>query len=203
MNIREELELITSLLVQDSEFSKSLLEAKEYFFQMCGKTYSSDENYKLRMDCFLNWFLFDWKFKDGNPIFKTIVAKYGNQNLQPFHYQFHHNVHSIFCFLKEKKTGYFILDLYTKKKYNIEKDFSFQEMTKNACFETRIFTISEKHFFSNYIITHPLPANRYIQKSIKNCKNPATLKEVIFQLHKKYFKWHTYKHFSINQIYSD
>ena len=203
MNIGEELELITSLISQDSEFSKNLIKAKDYFFQICGRTYPGDENYKTRMDCFLNWFLFDWKFKNDNPIFKNIIVKFGVEYLQPFHYQFHQNIHSIFRFLKEQKRGYLIIDLFTKKKYILEKDFYFQEMEKNSCFETRVFIISEKFFLSNYIIIHPLKANRYIQKIVKDCKNQIALKEVILQLHKKYFKWHTYKHFNVNQIYDD
>jgi hypothetical protein len=204
MRINKELEKIIGLLEQDSDISNNLLQAKEFFFEACGKMRAIDVNYQDRINCFLNWFLFDWKLKDGSTVFKTIVSRFGEQQLDPYHYQFDKNTHSIFRFLKEKKSGYLIYDLFDKKKKLIEKEDSFFGISRKACFETRIFSINQKFFFSNYFIIHPLEANSYIEKSVKNLKkNQALLSELIFKLHKHYYKCYTYKHFTVQKIYCE
>ena len=200
MNIEQELEAITRFCQEDSEIANSLLNAKEFFFESCGKIIASDINYQTRMNCFLNWFLFDWKLNNNQNIFKTIVSRYGKNELKTYQNQFFNNIHSIFILLKKKKTENIIYDLYTKKKYKIEKEFFLQEFFKKTCFETRVFIINEKYYLSNYILIHPERAMIYIKNSIKNKKD---LKKFIFYLHKCYYKWHTYRHFQVSQIYCD
>ena len=204
INIEVALESIIKFVQRDPELSTSLLEAKEYFTKVCGKIQSVDVNYQNRINCFLNWFLFDWRLKNNYSVFKIIVSKFGEKGLHSSCYQFSDNIHSLFIFLKERRSGYLIYDLFSKTKYLIKKDSFFQTVEKKSCFETRIFTINQLNCFSNYLILHPIGAMSYIQRAVKNCKNQSSnLSELLLQLHRSYYKWYTYKHFSLKQIYSD
>ena len=203
VDINEIIENIVSLIEQDQTLNRELARAKEIFFEKAGKINITTHSYQDRVNCFLNWFLFDWESNEQTSIYKIIISRFGTDKLSPIHYQLFPHSHSIFCLLKVKSTSYKVLDLFHKRKYLIQKEYFFQGMEKYSCFESRLYYINKNYIFSNYVILHPIETSSYIQKKVKDCKGSSEkFKSLFFKLHKAAHKYETYKHFPIKNIYT-
>ncbi len=204
LSIDELIENIVFLIQKDVRISRELAQAKEFFFEKTGKIHISAAGYQSRINCFLNWFLFNWNTAHKQAcIYKLIVSKFGASDLNEKHYQLYPNVNSIFVLQKEKKEEIKVLDLFYKKKYLVLKSNFFQGIEKHCCFESRLHCINKVYYFGNYLILHPREVSSYVQKKVRECENKVTrLNELIFKLHHMAQKWESYKHFPLKKIYS-
>lgn len=203
LNIEEIFEDIVSLINKDTILSRELFQAKNLFFKNVGKIHTSNPNYQNRINCFLNWFLFDWNIEKKPCVYKIIISRLDSNLFSQYHYQLSSHYHSIFYTYKTKKDIFFIKDLFSKKKYKVQNCYFFQGVEKEHCFESRLYLINNEPIFSNYLILHTVEANSYIKKAIKSCNGEIKkLKDLIIKLHKLAHQYATYKHFSIKKIYN-
>ena len=204
LSIEELIENIIFLIHKDERISRELAQAKEFFFEKTGKIHISAASYQNRINCFLNWFLFDWNTAHKQScIYKNIISKFGASDLDERHYQLHPNVNSIFILKKEKKEEIKVIDLFSKKKYLVPRSNFFQGVEKYCCFESRLHCINKVYYFSNYLILHPREVSSYVQKKVNECENKKTnFRELLFKLHHTAHKWESYKHFPLKKVYS-
>ena len=203
IDINNIIEEVFIILDKNTRFAKYILAAKKLFIQQTGLLNEVREEYNSRINCFLNWFLFDWHVPDypQSCIYKIIISHFSSnfQDNQSF-FQLTPHIHSIFELTKLKENLSIIKDIATKKKYVLESSLG---MPIGTIFESRVFTIHQLNYMSNYIIPHPHTLKKKIAKILQHYKkNNKSTHELIIFLHNFYTKTLYYKNISKDAIYN-
>ena len=195
------IENLASYIAQKEPYRRYILDARKYFSELVAKITDSSPDYTNRINCFLNWFLFDWPSpKNSASPYKLILLELKKDIYSLEHFQLIPHLHSLFEYIKSSNNEIVIRDLFTKKKYFVKMSPLYIE--KGTYFETRIFLINKEQMLSNYFIYHPKEANRLIYQKIReHRKKNKIIKPLILQLHKCFVRRSFFKHYPIEQVY--
>jgi hypothetical protein len=70
--VHEHLDKVLSLYTQGSHFD-DLKEAKEKYFSITGKLDEDKDEFESRMNCFNDWYIFQYRHKDGSKVIEDYI----------------------------------------------------------------------------------------------------------------------------------
>ena len=112
--------------------------------------------------------------------------------------------HGLFQFIKIKGDYVYFKDLFTgKKKVVVNTEFA-MTLPKGAICDFRLVSDDKIFYFTKGFCSHPIEANRFILKEIKECKKAGIEKQedLLLDLMRMYFKLEQYNHLESEQVYT-
>ena len=197
---------LISFVAQNKRYNKEMAIAKEEFERFAGPIYESDRSYDARINSFHNWYILDRPLKEEGVTPLVYFLEF-NANSLPQHElagyrELEHNLHSVFELLKISGGCSRVRDLLTGRKLDVEGVDGTEFMDKGTLFNTRIFSHGDTLYFSNYVLPHPVGAQKVVHQQAKRVrKAKADLKSFLFQLVLFQSRWDQYKQMELKHIY--
>jgi|FLYM01.1.fsa_nt_gi hypothetical protein len=194
-------------------YEKEVGQAKLQFSEWAGAFDETLPNFDLRMAQFSDWYIFSRVLTSVNmtpietsindPSFKI------DESERPYLLNIRNSRHSLFDFLKLKKSDVYIKDLFSGLKYVIKNSEITAGFDSSEYFEARLIPHESGFVFSSSFCFHPAEVNKYILKEIKLVKkstevDPDTGREILInKLFQMKCKHERYKHLKLKDIYSN
>ncbi len=195
----------------NTKYPEELDRARRWFFENTGEAYEGDEFYENRIANHLEWFVFDWDFNDTGKNTAAFFLQSNGEGLSDEDRQtldaFTKPLHSIFEIKKliAKENKLVLLDLFSKKKYEVFERRSIHGIERKNIFEGRLIEVGDKTVMMQAFVLHPQNANSFIKKHIKHmlkedCKD---FKPFMVVLQKMWVHMHRYSKVDTKKIYSE
>jgi len=172
MDLNEYFEKVLTFSSQE-EFSSEIIQAKIEYFNRMGKVNETDPSYEMRMNQFLEWYVFRRPLNSyGNPpvrLYYERFAKNMSDQEAEVYRGFLNSIHSLFQVKKVEKDGLFVKDLFTDRRYSVECDVP-GGFPRNLLFEGRIIPVGDRFWFSNAFCFHPEEAQKFILTELKKLR---------------------------------
>jgi CRISPR/Cas system-associated exonuclease Cas4 (RecB family) len=191
------------------EFYEEVKKAKEEFLSRAGKVAEGSDLFESQMKAFLDWYLFDRPLnKYGLCPVKMYLfeeAKTLSDQEKKIFEDITKSIHSLFEFLKTKKTDVYIKDMVTGEKYVIEDSEILHGFTKGDIFEGRLIPFCEKYIFGESFVFHPVSCKDFIKKQIKQIRylDEKQRLKLLHRLSIMKLKTHQYAHIDARDIYTE
>lgn len=190
------------------EYSELMTKAKDSFVDFAGSFDEDNLDIEMKWSQFRDWFLFSYSapyqilaqdsFQAKVEVPKNIMDSILTSQS------------SVFQHIKSYKDQLKIRDLISRNKYYVFDENVQLILEKNDYFQTRIFNLDNKHYFSGSYVIHPPTARKFIDskiKIIKKEKDKAKKPELQFKFLDSFFKMYyralRFRQVEIQKIYSD
>jgi hypothetical protein len=162
-----------------SQSYDNLVQAKNDYFGLTGKLNEESDEFESKMNCFNDWFLFNYKGNADDSLALTyakdkglgedIIATFSNMNFSVFEYQK--------C--NERKRTATLKDLFTKESFIIDLDNFNAGVVENDIFMARALKFQKENFLLKGICVLPSEIKSVLAKEIKKLtkKMKGTKKE--------------------------
>ena len=178
-------------------FKKELFKAQSEFCQKFGQFEVCSQQFESKMDYFFEWYLMSRLMRDKKTPLEVGLA---NKKLQlsDDEWVYYKNLiqsrHSLFQFVKIKKSEFFIQDLFSGYYLNVKRNFDYTDFKKRDIFEARIIPHNDGFLFSKCFYVHPQKSQKFILNYINTRKKQDSQidkekrEQIVFWFHK--FKIH-------------
>ncbi len=151
--------------------SDQILEAKKAYQKETGEIYEDDKSYNIRMDLFLEWYLFDNYLPEKSKTVIEILIE-DNQETWPedklkIYQSITETIQGLFLVKKIKDDHVKVLNLFTDEIYMVQEKDTRLIFRKNDIFQGRIIFFQEQFYFTGNFCFHPEPTHKYIKPEIK------------------------------------
>ncbi len=190
------------------EYALEVKRAKKDFSLRIGHIDRGAELYDERADQFLDWFLFSRHMNgmDYSPIEDAPVNKKLNLDESELEElkSISHFRYSLFQFLKLKKHGALVRDLFSGEKVIISHSDMLWAFSADQFFQARIIPDGESYCLTRGICFHPIEVKKFISSEIKRMKvkSKEDCENFLFLLLNRRYKMELYKHLQPETIYS-
>jgi len=191
------------------DFYEEVKKAKEEFFSRAGKVAEGSDLFETQMKAFLDWYLYDRPLnKYGLCPVKMYLFEEGKtleENEKKVFEDVTKSLHSLFEFLKMKKSDVYIRDMVTGEKYVIEDSEILHGFSKGDIFEGRLIPFNEKFIFGDSFVFHPVNCKSFIKKQIKQIRylDEKQRLKLLHRLSIMKLKTHQYAHIDAKHIYTE
>lgn len=191
------------------DFYDEVKSAKEEFFNRAGKVAEGSDLFEGQMKAFLDWYLYDRPLnKHGLCPVKMFLFE-ESKNLSDeekiLFEEISKSTHSLFEFLKLKKSDVYIKDMVSGEKYVIEDSEILHGFSKGDIFEGRLIPFSKKYIFGDSFVFHPISCKGFIKKQIKQIRylDEKQKLKLMHRLSIMKLKTHQYAHIDVKHIYTE
>lgn len=179
-----------------------LIDAKDYYFSKTGKIDEDSEDYESRMNCFNDWFLFQYRIPNND---LTIIEKFLDKKKETS-LKFENFNHAIFEFAgKNLKKQYVIKDLLHGKKIVLSKNQRPISLLKGDLFVGRTLQHDEDLLLLSGMCLLPNGVKRILEKESKKVRKLKSIDaeiDFLMQVEALNTKWSHYNHVEIKKIFS-
>jgi len=190
------------------EFSRdryfdTLINAKNEYFSLTGKSNEDDEDYEIRMNLFSEWYLLQYK-SDNN---ESVICSYlKNNNIDNYVSNSLKNTnYSIYEYLGENmKKQYVVKDYIENKKIVLAKDATIPILIKGDICIGRVLNYDTKYYLLHGIRLLPRESKSLLKKEIKRIKksgNSIINNDFILKVEALNNKWQRYRQIEISKIF--
>ena len=190
------------------EYALEVKRAKKDFSLRIGLIDGGIEIYDERADQFLDWFLFSRHINGTgrSPIEDAHInknLKLDESDLEQLK-NISHFEYSLFQFLKLKKTGILVRDLFSGEKIIIGHSDMIWAFNTDEFFQARIIPDGKLYCFTRGLCFHPVEAKKVISNEIKKIRprSKEDHEKFLFLLLNRRYKAELYKHLQPEIIYS-
>jgi hypothetical protein len=193
----------------EGEYYEEVKEAKVEFFTRAGKVAEGSDLFETQMKAFLDWYLFDRPLKKYAlcPV-KMYVFEEGKNMPEEEHKIFEkigESVHSLFEFLKIKRSDIYVKDMVSGEKYIIEDSNIQHGFSKGDIFEARLIPFADRYVFGESFVFHPVSCKKFIAKQIKQIRylDEKQRLKLLHRLSIMKLKTYQYSHIDVKHIYTE
>lgn len=194
---------IISTYTQDAYYN-DMKQAIDHYVEKTGKMNEESEEYESRMNCFNDWFIFNYRLKDNSRIIDHYIV---DNNLDDAISKSFHNVNfSLFLFQKiNYRKQIVIYDILHDKKFVLAKDNETIALVEDDMFIGRVVECAGKYYLLNGICMLPRDVYSILKKQskkIRKLNNQA--EEEAFLLHLENLKTKSlqYGHLNADKIFA-
>ena len=156
------------------EYREPIREAKAKYFRAAGEVFEDDPFFEQRMNCFLEYYLFDYSAGPGGKSTTALVIERGKATLAPEELVafagFDRGIHSVFELRKKSGDILHVNNLYDGEKYEVFERRTLAGLDKSDIFEARLLPFGERLHFSNAFVFHPKEVKKFVVTELKSFK---------------------------------
>lgn len=182
-----------------------LLHAKTEYFHLTGTVNEEDEEYESRMNCFNDWYIFQYYLKNKNSI---VIKDYlRNKQLDPEITNALNSVnYSLFEYSKRNFKNQIILeDVLHDQKIMLPVNHEIVALVPKDFFIGRVLTYNDESYLLKGTCIFPMDVKsicRKQSKKIRKLKNPEAEVAFLLTLESLKTKWSRYGHIAVNKIFT-
>lgn len=155
-------------------YLEAVRDAKARYFRTAGEVYEDDPFFEARMNCFLEYYLFDYPAGPGGKSTAALVIERGREALAPDELVafagFDRGIHSVFELRKKAGDVLHVANLYDGEKYEVFERRTLAGLDKSDIFEARLLPFGDKLHFSNAFVFHPKEVKKFVVGELKAFK---------------------------------
>lgn len=200
--VHDHLDKVLSLYTKD-EFFKDLKSAKEKYFSITGKLDEDKEEFESRMNCFNDWYIFQYRHDDGSKVIEEYIRTY---QLDEELSQAMLNVnHSLFEFNKMSFRKQIVLkDILHDEKITLAKNHPNISLMEGDVFTGRVIRYQGEYYLLRGICTLPKGVTSILKKQSKKVRKANSFEEelaFLLQLESLKTKAMHYSHIDPSKIF--
>jgi hypothetical protein len=173
--VHDHLDKVLSLYTKD-EFFKDLKTAKEKYFSITGKLDEDKEEFESRMNCFNDWYIFQYRHEDGSKVIEDYIR---SNSLDEELSQAMLNVnHSLFEFNKVNFRKHIVLkDILHDEKITLAKNHPNISLMEGDVFTGRVIKYKGEYYLLRGICTLPRGVTSILKKQSKKVRKANSFEE--------------------------
>ena len=173
--LKEHLDKVLVTYTQ-GEYFEELKEAKEKYFSLTGKLDEDRDEFEARMNCFNDWYLFQYRKKDGLKVIEDYIRK---TDLDGDLSQAFLNVnHSLFEFSKVSFKKQIVLkDILHDEKIVLAKSQQNIGLVEGDVFTSRVIKYQGEYYLLKGVCTLPNTVKSILKKQSKKVRNMNSFEE--------------------------
>ncbi len=187
---------------QDEHYD-TLKNAFDDFRRITGKCDSDSLEYEARMNCFNDWYVFNFKFDDGR---KTFVKYFDQNGIDSDMAKSFHNVnYSIFKVQKVVKGSIYLFDILHDTTFKVLELDSSIGLVPEDIFIGRSILFEKRHYLLKGVCTLPREVFSSLEKYCKSFRKKRKYDievKFVLNLEKLKIKSLNYKHLSFDKIFN-
>jgi hypothetical protein len=200
--VHEHLDKVLSQYTQGSHFN-DLKEAKDKYFQLTGKLDEDKEEFESRMNCFNDWYIFQYRHKDGSKVIEDYIRTH---QLDEELSQALLNVnHSLFEFSKINFRKQIVLkDILHDEKITLVKSHPTISLMEGDVFTGRVIKYKGEYYLLRGLCTLPQGLSSILKKQSKKVRKANSFEEelnYLLQLESLKTKAMHYSHIDPSKIF--
>ena len=186
-----------------NEHYNTLKGAFDNFTKLTGKCDSDSLDYEARMNCFNDWYIFNFKFDDGK---QTFVKYFDINGIDSEMSKAFHNVnYSIFKVQKVVKGSIYLYDILHDNSFKVLEKNSSVGLVPEDVFVGRSILFDQRHYLLKGVCTLPRETFSTIDKYCKQFRKKRKYNietKFVLNLEKLKMKSLNYKHLSADKIFN-
>lgn len=190
------------------ELIEAVRDAKSRYFRAAGEVFEDDPFFEPRMNCFLEYYLFDYSAGPGGKSTTALVIERGKASLTPDELVafagFDRSIHSVFELRKKAGDVLHVSNLYDGEPYEVFERRTLAGMDKSDIFEARLLPFGDRLHFSNAFVFHPKEVKKFVVAELKTFKEQGEPKPtaVVHRLAYLRLKFERFRRVDAAKIYS-
>lgn len=200
--VHEHLDKVLSQYTQGSHFA-DLKEAKDKYFSLTGKLDEDKEEFESRMNCFNDWYIFQYRHNDGSKVIEDYIRTH---QLDEELSQALLNVnHSLFEFSKINFRKQIVLkDILHDEKITLVKSHPNISLMEGDVFTGRVIKYKGEYYLLRGLCTLPQGLSSILKKQSKKVRKANSFEEelnYLLQLESLKTKAMHYSHIDPSKIF--
>jgi hypothetical protein len=200
--VHNHLDKVLNLYTQ-GEFFEDLKEAKDKYFSLTGKFDEDKEEFESRMNCFNDWYIFQYRHHDGSKVIEDYIR---NNELDEELSQSLLNVnHSLFEFSKINFRKQIVLkDVLHDEKITLVKNHPNISLVEGDVFTGRVIKYKGAHYLLRGVCILPQGVKSILKKQSKKVRKTNSFDEelkFLLQLESLKTKAMHYSHIDPSKIF--
>ena len=189
-------------------YLEAVRDAKARYFRAAGEVFEDDPFFEQRMNCFLEYYLFDYPAGPGGKSTTALVIERGRETLSADELVafagFDRSIHSVFEFKKKAGDLLHVVNLYDGENYEVFERRTLAGLDKSDIFEARLMPFGDKLHFSNAFVFHPKEVKKFVLTELKAFKEqgPPKPTAVVHRLAYLRLKFDRFRRVDAAKIYS-
>lgn len=173
--VHEHLDKVLSLYTQGTHFEE-LKEAKDKYFSITGKLDEDKEEFESRMNCFNDWYIFQFRHQDGSKVIEDYIRSH---QLDVEISQALLNVnHSLFEFSKVNFRKQVVLkDILHDEKITLVKNHPTISLMEGDVFTGRVIKYKGDHYLLRGVCILPQGVKTILKKQSKRVRKANSFEE--------------------------
>lgn len=187
-------------------FERELLSARTEFFSLTGDVFDEDRSFEVRMQAFLDWYVFDRRLESfGEPPARAYCLE-GHCNpaeSQAFRV-LARTVHGVFEVLGGTHEEVELGNLLTGAKYRVHLPSPLAGVARGELFEARLVPFEERYHFSSAFLFHPPHIRRRLLRELRRERKAGEsgpVQAMLFTLSRMASRAEHYRNVDIDAIY--
>ena len=173
--VHDHLDKVLSLYTKD-EFFKDLKSAKEKYFSITGKLDEDKEEFESRMNCFNDWYIFQYRHEDGSKVIEEYIRS--NQLDEELSQAMLNVNHSLFEFKKISFRKHIVLhDILHDEKITLAKNHPTISLMEGDVFTGRVIKYQGEYYLLRGICTLPRGVTSILKKQSKKVRKANSFEE--------------------------
>lgn len=192
-----------------ADFQTEVLHGKKEFFDKTGFLDEDANEFDEKSSQFLDWYIFARPLSNGDltPIMQARSSDrfQWSEDEKIFIENLNSHRRSLFKFIKVKGSDVYLKDLLENEKIIVKNSNLLFGFDRDSFFEARLVPSGDSYVFMKGIVFHPLEAQKYILKEIKECgkQGHESREPLLNKLQKMRYRLDRYKHVNVDKIYNN
>ena len=189
-------------------YLEAVRDSKSRYFRAAGEVFEDDPYFEPRMNCFLEYYLFDYAAGPGGKSTTALVIERGKATLAPDELVafagFDRSIHSVFELKKKAGDLLHVTNLYDGENYEVFERRTLAGLDKSDIFEARLLPFGDRLHFSNAFVFHPKEVKKFVVGELKAYKEQGHPKPtaVVHRLAYLRLKFDRFRRVDAAKIYS-
>lgn len=178
--VHDHLDKVLSLYTQGS-FFEDLKEAKDKYFSITGKLDEDKEEFESRMNCFNDWYIFQFRHLDGSKVIEDYIRS--NQLDVEISQALLNVNHSLFEFSKINFRKQIVLkDILHDEKITLVKNHPTISLMEGDVFTGRVIKFKGDHYLLRGVCILPQGVKSILKKQSKKVRKQNSFEEELSYL---------------------
>lgn len=187
-------------------FEAELQRARTEFFTCTGEVFDEDRSFDVRMQAFLDWFVFDRPLDAfGEPPTRALALDQPLDPVEALRFRIlGRTVHGLFRVRRVKDDRVGVANLVTDAEYDVAIPKPLAGVAKDDLFEGRLVPFEGALHFSNAFLFHPRSIRRRLVKEIRRRRRHdplASVQDLVWTLARMASRAEHYRNVSTDAIY--
>jgi hypothetical protein len=192
--------------VAQPPYAAELVPGRLEYLRQTGEVFTEDRSFDLRMQGFLDWFVFDRPLaSNGDPPVRIYPTAAGLDEARSTEFRLlGRTVHGLFEVVSQRSQGLTLLNLLTEARYRVPLPGRVEGFDHADFFEGRLVPYQGSYHLSPAFIFHPRDIRSLVLYELERQRHERSLQsvqEVIFTLSRMATKAEHYRNVKIEAIY--
>jgi hypothetical protein len=173
--VQNHLDKVLSLYTQGDHFT-DLKQAKEKYFSVTGKLDEDKEEFESRMNCFNDWYIFQYRHLDGSKVIEDYIRT--NELDEELSQALLNVNHSLFEFYKVNfRKNVVLWDILHDEKITLVKNHPFINLVEGDVFTGRVIKYKGENYLLRGVCLLPQSVKSILKKQSKKVRKMNSFEE--------------------------